>query len=164
MKRLVATCCAVVLALLGASGAATAAAAPRADIAAAPNCQHGSTYGIVVSAAHVTRYDGVELGAIQLCRDTSSNYWAFVLFYGPVPTGNWGYAYLNRFLDGQPVDTFGCNPGGNGYVEPRQTKCWTPKISAPSSRVTFLASGVQCEGSFPTCNFMLGEGYTARMR
>lgn len=168
MKRIAVIFCAVAMAMLGASGMATANATGQENATAAAdvvNCQYGSTYGTVVSAAYVKRYDGVNLGAIQLCKDSESKYWSFIIFYGPVPTGNWGYAYLLRYRDGIYVDAFGCNsPGGNKYVKPGQTRCWTPKIDAPSSSVTFLASGIQCEGFYDDCDFRLAEGYTARTR
>jgi hypothetical protein len=159
--------CSVVITLLGMVGVASAQAADgtNSGAAGAPNCQHGNTYGTIVSAAHVMRYDDrVELGSIQLCKDSSSRYWAFVIFYDPVPTGNWGNAYLNRYYNGGH-DFFACHsPGGNDFVDRRQTRCWTPKIDAPSSKVTFAASGVQCEGTHPGCTFRQGVGVTARTR
>lgn len=168
MKRIFIIFFAVVVALLGSSGAANAKPADTTGdtgAAAVVNCQHSDGNGSVVSAAYVKRYDGVILGAIQLCKDSSSGYWAYVIFYNPVPSGHWGYAFLHRYLDGQYVDSFGCNsPGGNGYVAPGQTRCWTPKIDAPSSRVTFVARGILCVGTFNRCDFLVGEGQTARTR
>ena len=154
----------VLMALLSMAGVANATDAARP--AAAPNCQYGSSYGTVVSAAYVERWDGkVNLGAIQLCKDGSSNYWGFVIFYDPMPTGNWGYAYLSRYVNGTRDGTWGCNsPGGNGFVDRGETRCWTPKIRSTSGAETFLARGTECEGTFSNCGFLQGEGYTARKR
>jgi len=168
MKRIAIMFCSVLIALLGATGVANANAreAGAAGVQAVVNCQHGSTYGTIVSAAYVKRYDGkANLGAIQLCRDNSSNYWAFLIFYDPVPNGNWGNAYLNRYDNGVYKGFLGCNsPGGNDYVKRGETRCWTPKVHAPGSQYTFLASGIQCEGTFPACTFRQAVGLTARMR
>jgi hypothetical protein len=164
MKKTAIVFISVLTALLGMTGLADATdARPAADVT---NCQHENGYGTVVSAAYVKRYDGaVNLGAIQLCKDSSSNYWGFVIFYDTMPTGNWGYAYLARSVNGTPDGLWGCNsPGGNDFVDRRQTRCWTPKIRSTSSAETFLARGTQCEGTFPTCSFLQGEGYTARTR
>lgn len=129
-----------VLGALAVAVLAVAALAPAASAQtalAAPNCQHGSTYGQLVKAASLGSY-----GTIQLCRDSGYNYWGFVLFNNPLTASQWGQAVIERHRDGFFYDSVDCDsPGGNGYVEPGQTRCWTPKFTGLSGRWTFVAEG-----------------------
>lgn len=163
MKRLMVVV-ATAMVLIGIPGTA-AAQDIHSDVGATVvNCNHYSGGGILPrSAAYVKRWDGlVNLGAIQLCKSSSEYYWAYVVFYSPVPTGNWGNAYLDHYIDGQYTGSYTCNAsGGNGWVRPGQTQCWTPKVPGVGSRHTFRARGYQWEGPYPAQNFRQGYGVTA---
>lgn len=162
MKRIAALACAFVVAMT----ASTTADVASAQSTAAPNCQHSSGDGVIIAPAYVVNNSGTPVGAIQLCRNTGSPYyWAYIVFYGPMAAGNWGQAYLERYLDGVRGDVFTCeSPGGNDHVAPGQTMCWTPKIYAPSSRVTFRAAGRACTGPYSTCRTLWAYGETVIRR
>lgn len=162
MKRIAALMCAFVMAMTVLITVGNASA----QSIAVPNCQHSSGDGVIIAAAHVVNNSGAAVGAIQLCRNSGSPYyWAYLVFYSPMATGNWGQAYLERYLDGVRGDVFTCeSPGGNDHVAPGQTMCWTPKIYAPSSRVTFRAVGQACTGPYPTCRTQWAYGATAIRR
>lgn len=159
MKRIAILICAL-LAVTATVGTASA------QSIAAPNCQHSSGDGIIIAPAHVYNTSGTAIGAVQLCRNPGSyHYWAYIVFYNRMPAGNWGQAYLTRYLKGVRGDTFSCeSTGGNDHVAPGQTMCWTPKIYAPSSNVTFVAAGRACVGPYPTCRTQYAYGETARRR
>jgi len=162
MRRVAALACAFFMAITVLTTTGSASAQP----AAAPNCQHSSGGGVIIAPAYVINNSGAPVGAIQLCRNPGSPYyWAYLVFYNKMPAGNWGQAYLERYLDGVPGDVFTCeSPGGNDHVAPGQTMCWTPKIYAPSSRVTFRAVGQACAGPYPTCRTQWAYGATTIRR
>lgn len=154
MKRLL-----LLIATLMAVSATPAAATETAAV----NCQHSDgRIGTIVSANHVKRSNGDVIGAVQLCR-IGWDYWAYVIFYNPMPSGKWGIAYLNYYENGVREAIYSCdNAGGNKYVEPGQTRCWTPMIVAPFVDQTFMAAGVECTGIHPTCTTRTAVGFTAR--
>jgi hypothetical protein len=134
----------MIVTMLAAPGSASAAVGP-----AVANCNGH----VLLSASYVRASDGTRFGAIQLCRD-GDHYFAIYINYwydpgeplpppqGPMPDGQFANAWLYRYLDGDFVDRFSCDdPGGNDHVLPGQTWCVTPKIYAPSSRVTFRGAG-----------------------
>lgn len=128
------------------------------------NCQHSLGAGTVVSANYVKTPSGAQSAAIQLCR-SGSYYWAYMVKYSSMPTGYWGNAFLFRYTNGNLDATWSCNAtGGNKYIEPGQTMCWTPRVYAPYSSTTFLAQGVICSGVYSTCNDQVAFGQTARTR
>ncbi len=112
---------------------------------------------VLLSASYVKAAapDPYRFGAVQLCRD-GDYYFAIYINYsydpggptpppqGPMPDEQFANAWLYRYLDGQFVDRFSCDdPGGNDHLVPGDKWCVTPKIYAPSSRVTFAGAGFQ---------------------
>jgi hypothetical protein len=141
--------CAFALTLAGITPG-LAAAEPGVQVT---NCNHSAGVGSVVSAAYVKILgDGAIVGAVQLCKSGSS-YWGYIVFYAPVPAGNWGQVRLDRYRNGSVIGSWNCDSsGGNGYVEPGQTQCWTPRINRGSTTDTFQAVGVSCFGNtHPFC-------------
>ncbi|MFF8679368.1 hypothetical protein ACF07F_15805 [Streptomyces sp. NPDC015237] len=134
----------IALALSGVAACTALSAAPASAHASAVNCQHSSGNGTVISAAYIERFPGDKsTGAIQLCKDSSSRYWGFTILYNALPAGQQGWSIIASYFDG---DTFtgiwNCeSPGGNGDIQPGQTRCWTQKIGSTSGRVTFQAEG-----------------------
>ncbi|MFD8497323.1 hypothetical protein [Amycolatopsis sp. NPDC059657] len=111
-----------------------------AQTAAAPDCQFGNTYGVVVDRAYLrTQTGNVAIGKIQLCRDSDYKYWGFVLLNNPLTTSQWADAVLTRYRDGLQGSISCDSPGGNGKVLPGQTRCWTPKFTGLSRLYTFRA-------------------------
>jgi hypothetical protein len=129
--------------------AATPAAATTTELAAA-NCQHNLGAGRVVSAAYIEDFPGDRsTGAVQLCKDSSSRYWGYVVFYRPMAAGRLGEAWLDSYVNGELRSVWNCgSPGGNLQVQPGQTMCWTPKITSTSSTVKFRAYGTSWGGGF----------------
>ncbi|GAA2920842.1 hypothetical protein GCM10010446_01060 [Streptomyces enissocaesilis] len=95
--------------------------------------------------------DGAAVGAVQLCK-SSGYYWGYVVFYDAMQPNNWGQVRLDRYQGGSKVAAYTCDTvGGNGYVRPGQTQCWTSRISGGSSD-KFQALGYSCYGSsHPSC-------------
>lgn len=119
---------------------------------AVTNCDHYSGGGIYPRSASYVRINGngTAVGAVQLCKSSTSYYWGYVVFYSAMPTGYWGQAYLDHYRNGAYIDTHTCDSsGGNLYVKPGQTRCWTPKIYAPSTSDTFQVQGVRYAGTYP---------------
>ena len=87
---------ALALALAGLVGATGSASATLQ----VTNCNSASGPGSIVDTFYVNvGGDGAHVGAIQLCtKDTY--YWAYVVFYAPMPAGNWGQATLNHYRNG----------------------------------------------------------------
>jgi len=163
VKRYLMVMSLLVLALGGMTGAA-AANNGQGYQTAALNCQHSQGPGTVVSAAYLKDTWGTNTGAVQLCR-SGSYYWGYVVLYSPQATRFWAYAHIFRYENGVPNGSWSCNSsGGNGYIKPGQTWCSTPRIYGPSSSTTFMASGRDCQGSYPTCGSQVAYGNTARMR
>jgi len=143
----------VVCSVAAAAGLATLAAAPAeagtSEVTAA-NCRHTLGAGQVVSAAYIEAFSGDRnTGAVQLCKDSSSRYWGYVVFYRPMPAGRLGEAWLDSYVNGELRSVWNCgSPGGNLQVQPGQTMCWTPKISSTSASVKFRAYGTSWGGGF----------------
>jgi hypothetical protein len=135
-------------------GVAVAGGSASAEVSVAvTNCDHSSGGGIYPRSANYVRINGngTAIGAVQLCKSSTSYYWGYVVFYSALPTGYWGAAYLNRYRNGAYVQSYTCDSsGGNGWVQPRQTRCWTPKIYAPNTADTFQVQGVRYAGTHPS--------------
>ncbi len=161
MKRLLVTIALLVLTFGGLASPAHAAGEAQFGVAAA-NCQHSKGAGSVVSADYIrTNAGGQAIGAVQLCR-SGSYYWAYMVMYSPLRSGYWGNALLFRSPDGAK---WSCNSsGGNLYVEPGQTMCWTPRIYSSSTSQTFLAQGYVCVGVYPREAQFYADGQTAWRR
>lgn len=111
-------------------------------LAAAPDCQWGTGYGTIVTTAPVkSEADGSRVGTVEVCRDSSYNYWGFVIYTSPMTASQWADVYFDRYRDGVWLSSITCDsPGGNGIVKPGQTRCWTPKFTGINSIYTFKAS------------------------
>ncbi|WP_160169713.1 hypothetical protein [Amycolatopsis rifamycinica] len=133
-----------VIAALGVAVAALGCLTPAASAQtqAAPHCQYGSSYGVVVQpAAAITPVSGGgSIGTVEVCRDGNYDYWAFAIYNSPMTVSEYAQVYLNRFRDGGLTETVTCDdPGGNKRIAPGQTRCWTPKLTGLSGRWTFQA-------------------------
>ncbi|GAA2986782.1 hypothetical protein [Streptosporangium longisporum] len=117
-----------------ASGAGTSGAG-----AAAPNCQHSGGGGKPRSAAYLLPG---KAGSIQLCKDRRNRFWAYVIFYRPLASNRSAQAAIVTYRNGNWWSADTCDQGGNGYVRPGQTRCWTKKISAKSGAYSFAAGAV----------------------
>ncbi len=52
--------------------------------------------------------------------------WAKLTFTNPLPANTWGQAFIaSQTLNNASYD---CNQGGNGYVQPGQTSCYTGMV------------------------------------
>jgi hypothetical protein len=112
MRRIAVLIAAIAMAMMGLT-AATADAAENnptnAEAAPIENCNHWSGTGGVVKAKYVQVLgNGANVGSAQLCVQ-GSYYWAYVVFYAKMSTGNWGQAYLQRFHGGQVIDQWSCD-------------------------------------------------------
>jgi len=154
----------LVLALGGMTGAAVADNGEENETAAL-NCRHAQGSGTPISPVFLkTTFGNVNEGAVQLCK-SGSYYWGYVVLYSPQISNYWATAHLFRYVNGVHNGTWSCNSsGGNGYIKPGQTWCSTPRIYGPSSNTTFMASGRDCRGSYPTCAYQHAYGVTARTR
>lgn len=142
-RALKVTAGAVVVVVASMFAPAEAGASTQA-VTVAPTCQFGSSYGIRVVSAEVVTPSKVSVGEVQLCRDSSYNYWGFLLLRSPATASEYGDVTLERDRSGSGggVDLVNCkSPGGNDYVLPGQTRCWTPKLSGLSGAYTFGATG-----------------------
>lgn len=164
MKRLI-LLLAVVLLMLGGVSATAAADEVGQPAARAENCQHSSGAGTPISAAYVVSHStGSRYGAVQLCR-SGSYYWAYIVLYEPEVYGWWATTHLFRYENGVHTSTWNCNStGGNGYVEPGQTMCWTPRTYAPNASTTLMASGKDVQGGPYPQGTQRAYGVTARTR
>lgn len=148
MRRLLVMLSALALALTG----LTATAATANASTTTTNCNSSSGTGTLVSTNYVRILgDGAAVGAVQLCKSGGS-YWGYVVFYAPVQTNNWGQVRLDRYQGGVKVAAYTCDSaGGNGYIRPGQTQCWTPKVNGGTSD-KFQALGYSCHGTtHPSC-------------
>jgi hypothetical protein len=164
MKRLYAIIALLVLTSGGMASPAHATSDAQFAVTAL-NCQHSQGPGSVVSASYI-KIDGTNtsVGAVQLCR-SGSYYWGYMVMYSPVRSRYWGNARIYRYNSGVYDAVWSCNAsGGNGYVEPGQTMCWTPRIYSPYTSQTFWASGTTYQGTYPTINYTEAYGQTARLR
>lgn len=85
-----------------------------------------------VSAQYIRNHEDPSIihGAVQLRRDTCYQYWGYVQFYDPIPSGARGNAFLVWWEEGVRQYILSCDDaGGNGFVLPGQTTCRTPKHS-----------------------------------
>ncbi|MEU4249109.1 hypothetical protein AB0F15_17040 [Amycolatopsis sp. NPDC026612] len=155
--------------VITALGVATAALgcltpAASAQTQAAPDCQYGSSYGVVVqpTAAITAVVGGGRVGTVEVCRDSSYNYWGFAIYDSPMSASEYGQVYLNRFRDGALTETITCDdPGGNKRIAPGQTRCWTPKLTGLSGRWTFQAYS---EAYSSHTGALLATGHTGIIR
>lgn len=132
------------LAVAGVAMAVAGLAPTTAAEAAAPNCQFQNSYGVVVDEGFVRAPadTGTIIGKIQLCRDSSRRYWAFLLLNNSPNASTYGDAEILRYLDGNFQTFVSCaSTGGNGVVISGQRRCWTPRFSGVNTRYTFFASG-----------------------
>jgi hypothetical protein len=121
-----------ILAVVSLSTAASAAPL------AAPNCQWGNTYGVVVASQNLSP----NVGVAQLCRDSSYNYWGYVRLTNSPTVSEYGNVSIERDRDTYYNAYLDCNdPGGNGYVLVNQHVCWTGKLDGLSGRYTFAVEG-----------------------
>ncbi|WP_410671549.1 hypothetical protein [Amycolatopsis sp. cmx-4-68] len=154
-----------VLATLGVAGAALlgVVAPASAQTLAPPDCQSDSGYGVVVKTAPVKALTGdTRVATVELCRDSSYNYWAFVIYSSPMTVSEYAQAYLQTYRDGSWVSDVTCDDaGGNGHVAYNQTRCWTPKVNGVSGHYTFRARSDKF--SSHTGN-LLAYGYTVIAR
>ncbi|MFI6510894.1 hypothetical protein ACIBCT_25090 [Streptosporangium sp. NPDC050855] len=120
--------------LAGAFSPATAASGAGA---AAPNCQHSGGSGKPRSAAYLLPG---KTGSIQLCKDNRNRFWAYVIFYRPLASNRSAQAAIVTYKNGNWWSADTCDQGGNGYVRPGQTRCWTKKISRKSGVYSFAAA------------------------
>jgi serine/threonine protein kinase len=140
---------------------------PEQPIPITPNCQHAQGDGVVVSAAYLltTTSPHEKVGAIQLCRD-ATYYWAYLVRYKSLPSGQWANAYLDRFVDGHFDARFSCaaTTHANGVMTGGGHECWTPKVSGTATNRTFQAFASQCDGIYDDNTRCTASGNTARMR
>ncbi len=133
--------------------------------AAAPDCQFGNSYGLLVDSDPVYSPPDTKtrsIGRIQLCRDSDHQYWGFILLNNSPTASQYGDAAIGRYRDGIFESFVSCDStGGNGVVLSGQRRCWTPKFTGVNSRYTFMADGSLW--SSHTGN-KLAEGITARTR
>jgi hypothetical protein len=168
MTRLTRIVCVVALVVAGLAFGGNASAEPSIT---ATNCNQYSGSGIFPRSANHIRIDGdgTAVGAVQLCKSSTSYYWGYVVFVVALPSGKWGQAYMHRYRNGTHIATYSCDTlpqgppsGGNGWVQPTQTQCWTPKIYAPSTSDTFQVLGLLCSLPHPSCRWN-AWGYTAEV-
>ncbi|MEV6824506.1 hypothetical protein [Amycolatopsis sp. NPDC051102] len=138
--------------LVGGTGTAAATTGSSAGVLVT-NCNHSGGTGTLQSANYVRiQGDGAAVGAVQLC-SSGSSYWGYIVFYAAVQPGNWGQVRLDRIRGGSVIGSWNCDSsGGNGYVQPGQTQCWTPSINRGTTTDVFQAVGVSCFGNtHPYC-------------
>lgn len=157
VKKLIATLAVAAGALLG------VAVPAAAQSQAAPDCQYGSGYWTIVTTAPVTALTGgTQVATVELCRDSSYNYWAFAIYSSPMTVSEYAQVYLQVYRDGSWTGDFTCDsPGGNGYIAPGQTRCWTPKVVGVSGHYTFRARSDKFSSHTGS---LLATGSTVRTR
>jgi hypothetical protein len=146
--------------LIGPASATPGSSAANTSIDAV-NCNHYSGGGVAPrSANHLSNPDG----AVQLCKSGSS-YWGYVVFYAPMPSNLWSQAYLYQYRNGNLISSASCDTtGGNGYVKPTQTQCWTKKFDGSNSGDTFKACGAVYAGQYPDRAQIRTQNCTLRVR
>ncbi|WP_433021178.1 hypothetical protein [Kribbella sp. CA-294648] len=139
----------VMLAAVGlAAGLLSTATPATAGTAAVPTDTCGGSVYVSPDREVRTLGSNIPVAKIQLRRDSNYYYWSCITFYSAVPTGYWATARLTRYLDGSFTDEFACGRGGGTpHVSAGMRFCRSPKILAPSSRVTFYAEGFEYKGS-----------------
>lgn len=158
--RLLPVVAALALTLVGMGGPASAAGEAQQG-AAALNCQHSQGAGTVVSAAYISNSS---TGAVQLCK-SGSYYWGYMVKYSSMPTGYWGYLAIDRYDGDRYAGSWNCDSsGGNGYVAPGQTMCWTPRLYAPSTSTKFRVFAEIIRGDYPNDYGPVAAGKTALTR
>lgn len=138
----------VMLSAVGlAAGLLSTTTPATAGPAAVPTDTCGGSVYVSADKEVRTLGSGIPVANIQLRRDSNYYYWSCITFYSSVPTGYWATARLTRYLDGKFVDEFSCDSGGGTpHVSAGMRFCRTPKILAPSPRVTFYAEGYEYKG------------------
>ncbi|KOX23477.1 hypothetical protein ADK67_20600 [Saccharothrix sp. NRRL B-16348] len=134
-------------------------AVPTTAAAASNNCNHEQG-GVALPRSADSLEGGI--GSVQLCIDSSKRVWAYVVLYQPMPAGRWGNVWLRRYYEGFLTGEFSCNgePGGNGYVKPGQTRCWTPKVAGSEANVEFKALSWVYRGTYPNEDWSVAFGMT----
>ncbi|SMD22479.1 hypothetical protein [Kibdelosporangium aridum] len=142
IRKVIATLGVVSAALLG--GVVPASAQTQA----APHCQWGNTYGTIVKPPVESVFavvGGARVGSVELCRDSSYNYWGFAIYDTPMTASQYAQVLLQIYRDGDWIKDVSCDTDlgngnkGNGYIAPNQTRCWTPKVGGVSGHYTFRA-------------------------
>src|ERR1700741_2075520 len=132
-----------VIATLAVAGAVLLGAAvpASAQAQAAPDCQHGSSFGTIVKTAPVSGVaGGARVGPFELCRDSAYNYWGLVIYNSPMTASQYAEVYLNIYRDGTWVSDVACSDTGpEDNVRPGETRCGTPKVNGVSGHYTFRA-------------------------
>jgi serine/threonine protein kinase len=147
----------------------TSDAPPAQPVPVTPTCRHSKGDGVVVSATalRTTTSPSETIGSIQLCRDASHFYWAYLVRYKPLPTGQWANGTLDRLVDGHFDARFSCAAtkiGAKGVITDGQSECWSPKVSGTDTSLIFYAFAKQCDGTYDEQNRCTAEGSTARKR
>lgn len=123
MKRaLVLVLLAGIATLLPQAGASASAAPDRQAPQLTANCQHSSGAGAVRSAGAVTLYSdpSVRVGAVQLCKDSSSRFWGYLTLDQPLAAGRWANAYIEAYWNGEYQATYSCAGNDIGYIKPNE--------------------------------------------
>lgn len=167
MRRTLTVVAVVILVVVGLDASGKVAGA---ETTAALNCQHAQGDGVVRSAdyLHVIGRDDTHVGAVQLCKDTQSRYWGYVVLYSPMPAGKWGNATIDVFWDGQMRASYSCEgatptSSGNKHIKQGETMCWTPKLYGTDPRWTYFVYGDTFTGSFPDTGNLYSHGQTVLM-
>jgi hypothetical protein len=115
--------------------------------------------GTVVAAAQLRTTDGASVGVVQLCRDASAHYRAFLSLSAMSPV-SWGNAYLIRYVNGERDALVDC---GDDYARPAKPWCVTPSLPGAGAGTTFQATAILCEGVRPACD-RVAFGGTQKVR
>ncbi|MDT7785742.1 MAG: hypothetical protein QOF58_4161 [Pseudonocardiales bacterium] len=136
------------VALLGIAPSATAQSTPSVQV----SCPHGQGSGIIISSGAVETSAGVRIGTVHLCRDSSYKFWGYLQLDHDLPTGRWGQVTAWRFIGGSDGDspTTCDGPGGNGYIRPGQSSCYTQKLYGAPGNYKFSAVGRVHNGTYPS--------------
>lgn len=129
------------------------------------NCQHALGAGAVRSAGAVTLYSDrdVRVGAVQLCKDSSSRFWGYLTLDQPLAAGRWANAYIQAYWNGEYRATYSCagtGGGGNGHIKQNERSCWTGKILGTDPRWTYYVYAYTCFGVFDDTSRCYADGKT----
>lgn len=142
------------VALLGLAPAATAQTAQV-------SCPHGQGGGIVISSGAVLTAADVRIGTVHLCRDSDYRFWSYLKLDNDLPSGRWGQAVIWRYIGDRPGDSpTNCDgPGGNDYITPGQSSCFSQKLYGAPGNYRFHAIGRVYNGVYPNGRFH-ASGYS----
>lgn len=163
MKRaLVLVLLAGIATLLPQASASASAAPDRQAPQLTANCQHSSGAGAVRSAGAVTLYSdpSVRVGAVQLCKDSSSRFWGYLTLDQPLAAGRWANAYIEAYWNGEYQATYSCAGNDIGYIKPNEQSCWTRKIYGTDPRWTYYVYAYACIGAFDDTSRCYAGGKT----